>query len=371
MPTTVADLLSAIESFAPSRWAFDFDSVGLQVGSVSSPAEKVLLSLDRSMAALDFAIASGHTVLLTHHPLFLHPIGRLDDSTYEGRFALKAIQHQISVIAAHTNWDAAPGGVNDVLASKLGLLDVKNFGSGAKVAQTKMVYTVPSRFLDATLDEVTAAGAGVIGNYRRCAFYVRGTGTFEALEGANPAVGRIGFPESVEEVRVELVLSSGLVGKVVNALKSVHPYETPAIDLYSLESIVEQPCGRVGRLPSAMSLNRFKRLIDEALATTCSYWGESDRSVEWVAVVGGAADGEWRSAQAAGADVLVTGEVKQHTALEASESGFVIVEAGHYETEHPSMEALKERLETKCPGVSATVYQPKAGCSGRRSLFDV
>lgn len=371
MPTTVSQLLSAIETIAPARWAFDFDSVGLQVGSLSGPADLVVLSLDRSMAALDFTISSGHNVLLTHHPLFFHPISRLDDSTYEGRFALKAIQHGISVISAHTNWDAAPGGVNDVLASKLGLSDIRAFGSGAKVAQTKLVFTVPSRFLDATLDEVTAAGAGVIGNYRRCAFYVRGTGTFEAQDGANPAIGRIGFPESVEEVRVEVVVPTPLIGKVVQALKSVHPYETPAIDLYSLEPIIEQPCGRVGKLPSAMSLNRLKRLIDETLSTTCTYWGESDRSVERVAVVGGAADGEWRAAQAAGADVLVTGEVKQHVALEASESGFVVIEAGHYETEHPSMEALKARLEKACPGISAMVYQPKLGCSGRRSLFDV
>lgn len=322
------------------------------------------------MAALDFAISSGQNVLLTHHPLFFHPLPRLDDSTYEGRFALKAVQHGISVIAAHTNWDAAPGGVNDVLASRLGLSDVQAFGSGAKVAQTKLVYTVPGRFLDATLDEVTAAGAGIIGNYRRCAFYVRGTGTFEALDGANPTIGRIGFPESVEEVRVELVVSSALVGKVIAALKEVHPYETPAYDLYSLEAIVEQPCGRVGKLSSAMSLNRFKRHLDEALTTCCTYWGEPDRAVERIAVVGGAADGEWRAAQAAGADVLVTGEVKQHVALEASESGIVIIEAGHYETEHPSMEALKERLEKACEGVSAMVYQPIAGCSGRRSLFE-
>ncbi len=370
MPVLVSHLLNALESIAPARWAFDFDSVGLQAGSKTWPADKVLLSLDRSMAALDFAIATGHTVLLTHHPLFFHPVARLDDSTYEGRFALKAIQSGISVIAAHTNWDAAPGGVNDVLASKLGLSEVAAFGSGAKVGQTKLVYTVPGRFLDSTLDEVTAAGAGIIGNYRRCAFYVRGTGTFEAMTGANPTVGRIGFPESVEEVRVELVVSSALVSKVMGALKSAHPYETPAIDLYALEPIVEQPCGRIGKLSSAMSLNRFKRHIDEALGTSCTYWGEPDRSIERVAVVGGAADGEWRAALAEGADALVTGEVKQHVALEASEAGIVLIEAGHYETEHPSMDALKERLERACPGISAMVYQPKAGCSGRRSLFE-
>ena len=366
----MSSLLNALETIAPARWAFDFDSVGLQVGSKSWSADKVLLSLDRSMAALDFAISTGHNVLLTHHPLFFHPLTRLDDSSYEGRFALKAVQHGISVIAAHTNWDAAPGGVNDVLASKLGLSSVRPFGSGAKVAQTKLVYTVPGRFLDATLDEITAAGAGVIGNYRRCAFFVRGTGTFEAMEGANPTIGRIGFPESVDEVRVEVVVSSALVAKVVSALKSVHPYETPAIDLYSLDAVVEQPCGRLGTLSSAMSLNRLKRHIDEALGTSSTFWGEPDRSVLRIAVVGGAADGEWRAAKAEGADVLVTGEVKQHVALEASEAGFIVIEAGHYETEHPSMEALKERLEKACPEISAMVYQPKAGCSGRRSLFE-
>jgi putative NIF3 family GTP cyclohydrolase 1 type 2 len=84
-----------------------------------------------------------------------------------------------------------------------------------------------------------------------------------------------------------------------------------------------------------------------------------------VAVVGGAADGEWKAAQRAGASVLVTGEVKQHVALEASESGFAIIAAGHYATEQPGCSALRDRMATAMDGVDWALFEPEPGSAGR------
>ena len=84
-----------------------------------------------------------------------------------------------------------------------------------------------------------------------------------------------------------------------------------------------------------------------------------------VAVCGGAADGEWRDAQRQGADVFVTGEVKQHISLEASESGMAIIAAGHYATEQPGVVELSRRMGEEIPSIVWKVYEPPAGFAGR------
>ena len=81
--------------------------------------------------------------------------------------------------------------------------------------------------------------------------------------------------------------------------------------------------------------------------------------------MGGAADGEWLAARNEGADVLITGEVRQNIAVEASESGLKIVAAGHYATEHPGCAALRDRLAAKVPVVDWDLFEPAAGLGGR------
>jgi hypothetical protein len=96
----------------------------------------------------------------------------------------------------------------------------------------KLVYFVPEDALHSTRDAVFAAGGGRIGDYERCSWYTRGTGTFLADEGADPAIGRVGEEEHVEECRVELVVPAEHARAAVDALRRAHPYEEVAFDLY-------------------------------------------------------------------------------------------------------------------------------------------
>jgi hypothetical protein len=84
---------------------------------------------------------------------------------------------------------------------------------------------------------VFAAGGGVIGDYERCSWYTAGTGTFLPREGADPAVGEVGEEEHVPEYRVEIVVAAEAVGAAVDALRSSHPYEEVAFDLYPLHTL--------------------------------------------------------------------------------------------------------------------------------------
>jgi hypothetical protein len=93
---------------------------------------------------------------------------------------------------------------------------------------------VPREALDTVRDALFAAGAGRIGEYERCSWYTQGTGTFLGGERTHPAVGESGREERVAELRLETVFPEEKQEGVVAALRSAHPYEEPAFDIYPL-----------------------------------------------------------------------------------------------------------------------------------------
>jgi hypothetical protein len=98
----------------------------------------------------------------------------------------------------------------------------------------KLIVFVPREALDDVRNALFAAGAGRIGDYERCSFYTEGTGTFLGGAGTSPNVGRAGREERVAELRLETVFPAEAQEEVVAALRSAHPYEEPAFDIYEL-----------------------------------------------------------------------------------------------------------------------------------------
>jgi hypothetical protein len=98
----------------------------------------------------------------------------------------------------------------------------------------KLVVFVPREALDGLRDALFAAGAGRIGDYERCSWYTQGTGTFLAGEGTSPALGERGREERVAELRLETVFPEERQKDVIAALRTAHPYEEPAFDVYPL-----------------------------------------------------------------------------------------------------------------------------------------
>jgi hypothetical protein len=99
-----------------------------------------------------------------------------------------------------------------------------------------LVVYVPEAHTDAVLTAIGDAGAGRIGNYSHCAFTAPGTGRFTPLPGARPFIGAAGRTEQVPEVRIECVVAAELLDAVVQALRSVHPYEEPALMSWAVNS---------------------------------------------------------------------------------------------------------------------------------------
>lgn len=87
---------------------------------------------------------------------------------------------------------------------------------------------VPHDHLEHVKEKMFEAGAGRVGNYQKCSFEYEGTGQFMPLPGSKPFIGEELVLERVKEVKVEMVCEEEYLSKVVCALKSAHPYETPA-----------------------------------------------------------------------------------------------------------------------------------------------
>lgn len=97
------------------------------------------------------------------------------------------------------------------------------------------IYT-PITHADAVREALAQAGAGRMGHYDSCSFSVRGVGRFRGLEGSNPTIGQPGTIEAVEEERIETICEESRLKAVLEAVRAVHPYEEPAIDVFALRS---------------------------------------------------------------------------------------------------------------------------------------
>ena len=122
---TVNDILTFLETLAPRSMKMDWDNVGLLCGSRKAEVTKILVALDPFEGVCEEAAAWGADLIVTHHPLIFQALKSITDETSIGRSIQLLCREGISAINAHTNLDCAPGGVNDVLAAKLGLENIQ------------------------------------------------------------------------------------------------------------------------------------------------------------------------------------------------------------------------------------------------------
>ena len=98
----------------------------------------------------------------------------------------------------------------------------------------KITFYVPETHLESVKEQMFNAGAGHIGHYDQCAWQVKGQGQFRALKGSHAFLGEINQLEKIEEYRVEMVVQKSCTHAVIKALKTSHPYETPAFDVVEI-----------------------------------------------------------------------------------------------------------------------------------------
>ena len=135
MPT-VREIEQSLFDWAPRELAADWDNVGHLLGSPGDTVSRVLTALDITEEVADEAMALGCQLIVSHHPVMnckWLPVQTVREDRPQGHLLLKLLRNNISAICMHTNLDRAQGGVNDVLAARLGLEAVEKLPGGDDV----------------------------------------------------------------------------------------------------------------------------------------------------------------------------------------------------------------------------------------------
>lgn len=259
MPT-VSDILAFLQTIAPEEMKEDWDHVGLNCGRMDRVVRKILVALDPFEDVCREAAEIGADLLVTHHALIWTP-GFVTDTDPQGRNTLFLIENNIACINAHTNLDCAPGGVNDILANRLGLDNI----------------------------QVIAP---------------RGT----------DSQGR----------------SWGLLRQ---------------------GTVKQQP------------LADFLSTVKEKLGCEGLRYVDGGKSVDRVAVGGGACASELLQAVSAGCDTFVTADVKYNQFWDAKHYGISLIDAGHFHTENPVCAYLAQQLKQAFPGITVTLSAHHRDCA--------
>lgn len=343
----VSGIIKIMEQTAPPHLAEDWDNSGLQFGGPDWPVHHIFLALEPTLAAAEKACAAGADMLITHHPLIFKPLTSVDTSTPPGAVIDCAARHRLAVYAAHTNLDSVRGGINDVLCEKLGIKSISPLCPGGHVESYKLVIFVPRDYAARVIEALCDSPAGKIGNYSCCTFRSPGTGTFRPEEGADPWDGKIGELAEAPEIRLETVVEKSGLETAVESARAVHPYETMAYDVYPLKSgPVDEGLGRIGIIEPPRTLAELARDIKEKLSLeSLRYAGPADLEVKRAAVCSGGGGGVLGQFFASDAQVLVTGDMRYHDAVNAAEKGRGIIDAGHFASERIIVPVLRQRLE--------------------------
>lgn len=340
-PLTVGDVIAGLERRYPPEAAQDWDAVGLVVGDRSAPVRSVLFAVDPVTEVVDEAIEIGADLIVTHHPLMLRGVTSVAADTPKGAVVHRLIRGGIALYVAHTNADAADGGVNTALAELLGLTHTEPIAPAPGQPLDLLITYVPSGDAAPLRSALSAAGAGAVGDYTGCSWSVAGTGRFTPGQGASPAIGAVGQSAEVEEHRVEMVLPPGRRAAVIAALRDAHPYEEPA---FSLLSTAPEPAGtglgRIGDLAQPVTLAEFARTVARVLPATAHgvrVAGELERRVSRIAVCGGSGDSMLDAVRKAGADVFLTADLRHHPASEARAAAGApaLIDVAHWASEWP------------------------------------
>src|SRR5438067_981989 len=122
---TVDSVIRFLDEFAPPSLAADWDNVGLLLGDRAAEVRRIMTCLTVTPTSAAEAIESEAQIIVTHHPVLFRPVKRLTTATTEGRMLLDLIRAGVAVYCPHTAFDNTRDGINETLAQRLGLVDVR------------------------------------------------------------------------------------------------------------------------------------------------------------------------------------------------------------------------------------------------------
>ena len=338
----VKNLLNNLDKIAPFFLQENYDNSGIQFANLDEKVIKILLSLDITKEILDEATSKNINVILSHHPLIFSPLKQI--TKQNNPLLFQAVTRQINLIAMHTNYDLAEGGLNEYVAKLLGIKKTASLQRSLEKLFKFAVY-VPVKYADKVSQALFDAGAGKIGNYSETSFHIAGQGTFKPMEGTNPFIGKIGKKETVSEIKIETVVSERNVESVERAMKLAHPYEEPAYDIYEILNQPTYGIGLWGKIDNVVTLEEFALWTKKKLKAKYARLIQSNtREIKKVALCTGGGNSLLEHVSHLDIDLYITGDISHHHALRARELNLNVLEVEHFDTEKFFAQSIYDQL---------------------------
>lgn len=339
----ISDLLKVINNHVPFTTAESWDNVGLLIGDENAEITSILTGLDCTVDVVNEAIELGANTIICHHPLIFKGLKQINEQDGYGAIIRKIIQNNINLIAMHTNLDVYPKGVNAMLGEKLGLQNMRILNPEV-ITYYKVQVFIPEANLTDFKSKLSKYGLAQEGDYEYCFFQSQGTGQFKPVNGANPYLGTMNEIESVNEMKLEFMISEQQQQLAIDLINQYHPYETPVYDLIQLTREADYGLGMIGKLTQSYNVPDFVQHVKEQLnMPSVRFIGNNYSHIETVAIIGGSGIGYEYLAASKGADLFITGDIKHHDALDAKIAGVNLLDINHY-SEYVMKEGLKALL---------------------------
>ncbi len=320
MNVLTRDISDFFEHWAPNATKMDYDNTGLLVGNHAKRITRILTCLDVTPEVIEEASSLGAELIAAHHPLIFPKIKRVVSSDPTGAMIQELIRRDIDLIAAHTNLDAAKTGVSAVLAEKLGLSDIAILDASYQTMKLILVR-LPVRLKTKTQEFLKSQSLD-------CSW---------SQDEQNVAVVRFNADANyLGSLRKEL---SGVFGSA--------PYSMDVLPLDARSPLFG--FGMKGDYTEPMSRSAFLEKVKSTLGCRALRFSGNATEIKKVAVCGGSGSFLINKAIQCGADAFVTADIKYHDYF-VPES-FLLVDAGHYETEAPAIRLMSEKLQSAFPSI--------------------
>lgn len=319
MNIQVRHISTFLHQWAPPSTKLDYDNVGLLIGDPDQEVSHILSCLDVTLDVVEEAIQKDCNLIVSHHPLIFKGIDRINPTNEQGKIIFKLIKNDISLIAAHTNLDAALDGVSFVLAQKLGLENLKFLDNSYNISR-KIVLTTSHSDRESVLKMLNYYSAEDA-HYYKVEGKKEGQYTYEAVMDEH----------HVSDLKKELEKNGLLHRGSFQVMEVASPSNNAGmgvVGFYRDKGLTQQ--------------NFLEGVSDALNVEAVRFSGSVDR-IKKVAVCGGAGVSLAQKAMAQGAQAFVTSDIKYHDYFTDTED-FLLVDVGHYESEVPMVAALQQEL---------------------------
>ena len=306
----IQEVLSFLETLAPSAYQESYDNAGLLTGDPSWEINGILFCLDSTEEIIEEAKANNCNLIIAHHPIIFSGLKKINGKTYVERTIIQAIKNDIAIFAIHTNLDNVYNGVNQRIAQQLELMNTRILRPKGKMEST--LISLPTTYLSSIK---------------------------EKLQDPQIAILQRG-----EQVQINFPTQSR--SKVMNTIQEYSPgMEIPRIPIENKNLHVGS--GMLGSLKEDMTEGDFLAYLKEKMELECiRHTAFTGKMVNKVALCGGSGSFLLNHAIANKADVYISADFKYHEFFDA-EGQIMIADIGHFESEKYTIDLLYEAINQK------------------------